>query len=67
MASKKNGAGNPKSAKKVANWAKQNLTIPNEEVFCENATIARHHVKKKVIQQELIPYECQRCGNEGER
>jgi hypothetical protein len=47
------------------NWAKDNLTIPNDKVFCENASIARHHVKKKVIQQNLIEYECGICKNNG--
>jgi ribosomal protein L44E len=43
-------------------WAKKNQTIPDEEVFCENATIARHHVKKKIIKRNLLPYECSICG-----
>ena len=42
-------------------WSKNNLTKPDSEVFCEGATIARHHVKKKIIQRELIPYVCNIC------
>lgn len=42
-------------------WAKKNLTRPDAEVFCENATIARHHVKRKIIERNLIPYECDIC------
>lgn len=38
---------------------------PNEEVFVEESTIARHHVKKRLIQQKLIPYVCEACGNDG--
>jgi len=60
------GGGNQLAAKKRAEWAIKNLTKPDSEVFCENATIARHHVKKKIIQRNLIPYECSGCGNKGE-
>jgi len=48
--------------KQFGNWAKKNLTKPNEEVFCEGATIARHHVKKKILQQGLIEHRCNVCG-----
>ena len=48
--------------KSFGNWAKKNLTKPDEEVFCEGATIARHHVKKKILQRNLIEHECQVCG-----
>ncbi len=48
--------------KAFGNWAKQNLTIPDEEVFCEGANIARHHVKRKIINRNLIPYNCNICG-----
>lgn len=50
--------------KKFGSWAKNNLTIPNEKVFCEGATIARHHVKKKILQQDLIEYKCNICGTD---
>ena len=43
-------------------WAKKHLTIPDDKVFCENATIARHHVKRKIIERKLLPYECDICG-----
>ena len=62
----KRGGGNELAASKRAEWAKKNLTKPDSEVFCENATIARHHVKKKIIQRNLIPYKCDKCGNKGE-
>jgi len=48
--------------KQFGSWAKKNLTKPDSEVFCENAKIARHHVKKKVLQRNLIPHECDLCG-----
>ena len=63
---KRRGGGNKLAASKRAEWAKKNLTKPDNEVFCENATIARHHVKKKIIHRNLIPYECSGCGNKGE-
>lgn len=62
----KRGGGNIVASQKWGEWAKNNLTKPDSEVFCENAKIARHHVKKKIIQRCLIPYECGVCGNKGE-
>lgn len=38
----------------------------NEEVFVENSTYARHHIKRRLIEETLIPYSCQCCGNKGE-
>ena len=61
----KRGGGNKKASDARVKWAKENLSIPDEKVFCENATIARHHVKKKIIQRGLIEYKCDICGNEG--
>ncbi len=61
----KRGGGNTIASTKRANWAKENLTIPDELVFCENAKIARHHVKRKIIQRNLIEYKCGVCGNDG--
>lgn len=43
-------------------WARSNLSYPDEMVFCENATIARHHVKRKILNRGLIPYICSICG-----
>lgn len=37
----------------------------NDEAFIENSTIARHHVKKRIIKQNLIEYKCEDCGNDG--
>ena len=37
----------------------------NDEVFIEESTIARHHVKKRLLEQKLIPYICDACGNDG--
>ena len=51
-----------KNHQAFGNWAKQNLTIPNELVFCEGATYARHHLKKRILKQELLEHECQICG-----
>jgi len=62
----KRGGGNKIAAQKRVEWAIQNLTRPDEIVFCENSKIARHHVKRKIIQRKLIPYECALCKNKGE-
>jgi len=62
---RKTGGGNKLATNKIVEWAIKNLTIPDEEVFCENATIARHHVKRRIINRNLIPYQCNICGNDG--
>lgn len=33
----------------------------NEEVFVANSSYARHHIKRRIIQQKLIPYVCAIC------
>jgi len=66
MSKSKRGGGNASAAKAWGDWAVKTLTIPDEQVFCENATIARHHVKRKIITRNLIPYNCEICGNTGE-
>lgn len=38
----------------------------NEDMFVEKCKIARHHIKKRLIQENLIPYECEDCGIGGE-
>ena len=52
MKKKRNsGGGNKKASDARVRCAIENLTIPDDKVFCENATIARHHVKRKIIQR----------------
>lgn len=34
----------------------------DKEYFCENGTVSRHSVKKRIIRNNLIPYECADCG-----
>lgn len=38
------------------------FSIPNDEVFIENATIARHHVKRRLLTFNIISYSCSLCG-----
>ena len=41
--------------------------IPNEKLFVENSSYKNYtHIKNRIIQEKLIPYECQVCGNKGE-
>jgi Zn finger protein HypA/HybF involved in hydrogenase expression len=37
----------------------------NNEVFVENSTYPRHHIKKRIIQDKLLEYKCVECGNTG--
>lgn len=34
----------------------------DEDVFVENSTYARHHIKSRIIKQEMVPYKCDCCG-----
>ncbi len=34
----------------------------DSEVFVENSTYARHRLKERIINQQLIPYICACCG-----
>jgi hypothetical protein len=42
------------------------LRYSNEDVFIENSTYSRYHLKKRVIKQNLIEYKCVGCDNIGE-
>ena len=44
---------------------KKRRKLTNELIFCENSTVARQHVKKRIIVDNLIEYKC-KCGNTGE-
>lgn len=37
-------------------------TYSDEECFKEGSNISRHHVKKRVIKNNLIPLKCSKCG-----
>ena len=37
----------------------------DESVFCENSNYSRHHLKKRIIQNNIIDYVCTSCGNNG--
>jgi hypothetical protein len=34
----------------------------NEEIFCENSTYNRTHLKTRIIKNKLIEYKCSKCG-----
>tara|TARA_Y100000114_G_scaffold60183_1_gene55161 strand:- start:1156 stop:1518 length:363 start_codon:yes stop_codon:yes gene_type:complete len=41
--------------------------IPNEKLFVKNSSYKNYtHLKNRIIKENLIPYECAFCGNEGE-
>ena len=45
---------------------KINTLRDDEEIFQEDSTVARCVVKRRILQKNLIPYECAICGNKGE-
>lgn len=40
--------------------------LDNKDVFCENSTYSRQHLKERIIKDNLIEYKCLECGNKGE-
>lgn len=61
----KRGGGNRLAYEKGFLKYINSIRLSNEDVFVENSTYARHHIKKRVISQNLIKYECEMCGNSG--
>ena len=43
----------------------KSITLKDEDVFVENSTYARHHIKRRIIQKNLIKHECDMCKNPG--
>ena len=41
-------------------------SLTKEELLCENSKYSRSVVRKYIIKNNLIPYKCSCCGNEGE-
>ena len=38
----------------------------DSEVFVSESTYPRHRLKERIRKQNMIPYECEGCGNKGE-
>ena len=38
----------------------------NDQIFIINSSYSRSALRKRIISQNLIPYKCAKCGNEGE-
>lgn len=48
--------------KEVGRYNKWNEKFSLESVLTENSTYARHHVKRRILEENLIEYKCQCCG-----
>lgn len=61
------GAGAQKGCKpwnKGIKTGPSDKRFPLEQVMVENSTYARHLIKKRIIEDELLPYKCSICGIE---
>ena len=38
----------------------------DENVFCENSQFPRQHLKKRIINNKIIDYICEKCNNSGQ-
>lgn len=47
-------------------WNKGQISYNTDDVFAENSRATRAKVRKYIIRDKLIPYECAFCGNKGE-
>lgn len=80
IGSSSNGSGSYKSIKSQLvklgveipefNYEPYNKNIKNKiydsDIFIENSSFSRQHLKERIIKSELIDYKCEECGNEGE-
>lgn len=41
------------------------IRLDDSEVFIENSTFSRQHLKKRIIKYKLIEYKCDKCNNNG--
>lgn len=79
IGSSTNGSGSYKSIKNQL--IKLGLNIPDfnyenkkvivnklsdSEIFIDNSTYSRQHLKERIIKNKLIDYKCEECGNDGE-
>ena len=62
----KRGGGNRKAYENGLQKYIDSIRRDNKDVFVENSNYARHHIKRRIIEGSLIPYECFGCGNKGE-
>jgi len=62
----KRGGGNRIAYENGLQKYVKSIRLTNEEVFIENSTYARHHIKKRIIEENMIDYECSLCENQGE-
>jgi 5-methylcytosine-specific restriction endonuclease McrA len=61
----KRGGGNVKAYENGLLKYVKSIRFDDKKVFIENSTYARHNLKKRIINQKMIPYECSKCGNNG--
>lgn len=49
---------------KISNWNKGQVRprVPDDEAFVENSSVARHVIKKRIIRDTLLQYNCSSCG-----
>lgn len=62
MAGAKKGCKIWNKGKKIGRNPMWDAKFPMEKVCVENSTYPRHSLKKRLIEQKIIPYECQICG-----
>lgn len=58
----KNGIVPWNKGKKIGRLSKWNELFPNEKIFVENSSYARHLIKKRILAENLLNYICSCCG-----
>ena len=52
----KRGGGNKKAYENGLKKYINSITLNDEDVFVENSTYARHHIKRRIIKKSLLNY-----------
>jgi len=55
---------NNERKKRCTDMHKKDRT-PNDQIFIKNSKTRRHIVKRRILQDSLVPYICDTCGNAG--
>lgn len=55
------GKPSPHRGKRFAGPSHWRKKFPNDIIFVENSTYPRHSVKRRIIEDDLIPYQCACC------
>lgn len=66
MSKSKRGGGNPEAYEKGCLKYIKSIRKDDSEVFVPESSFPRHRLKERIINQNMILYECEICLNKGQ-